>query len=251
MLCPKLTRLVVDVSATNSCALAFPHLLSLVLQADQVLGRVRLNNLTYLEVNMNMEANYFLLPRSVKELVVHVAVKGSFCTDFPVTTASESNSHESLHKLQSLNIAGGEDAVNMADFVSALIKMGSVPELAFINITENLVDTSATDALLNACVAYLGLVLEEITVDLTYRPDDHLNVTQNNGNLQQAASVQSSAFRQLSGLRVARLSRLLLPDISHIGSYLTPQLHTFHVLGAFTEDIQGMTAQHIFHAIPS
>ncbi|KAH6510335.1 hypothetical protein HBI81_261150 [Parastagonospora nodorum] len=126
MLCPNLTRLVVDVGATGSYALAFPRLLSLVLQADQVLDRVRWNNLTYLEVNMDMKANCFLLPRSVKELVVHHALKDSFSTNFPDTTTSESNSSQPRqHKLQRLTIAGGEDAGDMAGFVSALINTGS------------------------------------------------------------------------------------------------------------------------------
>ncbi|KAH3938513.1 hypothetical protein HBH98_249890 [Parastagonospora nodorum] len=251
MLCPNLTRLVVDVGATRRYSLAFPRLLSLVLQADQVLDRVRWNNLTYLEVNMDMKANCFLLPRSVKELVVHHALKDSFSTNFPDTTTSESNSSQPRqNKLQRLTIAGGEDAGDMAGFVSALINTGSVPDLAYLYITEYIIDTAATDALLIACANYLGPVLKEITVDLSYRPEDHLNMAQN-GNLQQPVSVQSGAFHQLSDLRVARLSRLLLPDISHIGSYLTPQIQTFHVLDAFIEDIKAMVAQLTFHALPS
>jgi hypothetical protein len=165
LICKSLVRLVVKLGPTTGSCPPFSDLLAKVLKSDEVRGVARWSRLKYLEVTTQGSETEFLIPPSVKELVVHNA---HLHNNFRV----QQRTNKAISKLQKLTVDGGDVGGQLVTMVKTLVETGTVPELSFIKVEESELDSAATEALFDSCRIHLNDVLEHVVVDLRYRVDD-------------------------------------------------------------------------------
>jgi hypothetical protein len=242
VICCAVARLTLNLGRPSGNGLPLSDILTRLLRADETNGISRFPELKYLEIRLQGGEPEFVIPPSIQELIVH-------CEDLPGANVHLRLPHGCVGSLKSLKIDDICHETN-ASIAASLVKTGQVPSLAHINLQESALQTEAVMGLFAACQEHLPDILQSITIDLTWRADDPLNLSGENDHLVGLAPLRSEAVHGLRALRKLALSRFLFPDypgstlFEGVKPYLQRQLAELQVLGAFEDEIVDLVTRH-------
>jgi hypothetical protein len=248
LLCPYLTHLAFKIERTTG-GVAAPldsfQLLAKVFAADGARDTMHWPRLRDLALSKDDETDTELaVPPSVEKLSVYGATAGCISIALPRASTRAFPCSQLQHvTLAAHSVTAAGEASTLA---RKLIELGTVPQLASIEIIEYTLDANAAKALIAACKVHLPR-LAKLVLDLAYRDSDYFNEAGENDHLMNLPHLGPELFVAFPHLAHLAITRFLIGDLLHIPAYLRPHLQRFRVLDGFGEELEELADRGTIH----